>query len=662
MSSPNFQQFAAKVRERFVSFGAQPLFRTTISGDELWAAYLAAFPEGTNSIFRVRTEHDGSYDRSFIRKLGNVVALTPNGPRTIWGDLYLPEPYATVAARLNALVEAAPIEDAFFINENHVSIERNVESRDGVLTEFHHFNAPINPAHFTKQVGEKTGAANTRMQTYKRAMTELSLEAGYTVLDLIDQNALYRGAEFRNAVVSFITAKIKWRDLSNYERAFTAWTESNNPVAGFRNTAIGSLVVDLSDGKDVEQAVKSFEAKVAPTNYKRPTAIITQAMIDKAVEKIDELGLRESLERRFAVIGDVNVRDVLWVDNSVQAHMKDGLRDLLGTAVKPTEPKGKQADIGVEAFLADIVPTAASIELFFDSKLRNNLVSLTAPVHAGAPSMFKWDNAFGWSYNGNITDSIAEKVKAAGGNINAKLRVSLAWNNYDDLDLHAECPDGHIGYFEKKGILDVDMNAGGRRQSRTPVENMAWQQPRNGTYEIYVHNYCRVETQDQGFTLEVANNGAITHYSFDNNSVQNMPCLQFDVKNGVIKAMQVLNKNIKGTGIAIDVWGIQTQRFVKVNTMLLSPNHWGDNRTGNKHYIFVLDGCVNDEATRGIYNEFLKPELDVHRKVFEVLGNKTKCQPSVNQLSGLGFSSTQTNSVLAKVANGDGTRLYNIVF
>jgi hypothetical protein len=37
--------------------------------------------------------------------------------------------------------------------------------------------------------------------------------------------------------------------------------------------------------------------------------------------------------------------------------------------------------------------------------------------------------------------------------------------------------------------------------------------------------------------------------------------------------------------------------------------------------------------------------LEQHRRVFEVLGNKTKCQPSNNQLSGVGFSSTRSDSV-----------------
>lgn len=46
------------------------------------------------------------------------------------------------------------------------------------------------------------------------------------------------------------------------------------------------------------------------------------------------------------------------------------------------------------------------------------------------------DNNFSWAYTGGITDSIKERVKQAGGNVDGELRISLSWFNFDDLDLH----------------------------------------------------------------------------------------------------------------------------------------------------------------------------------------------------------------------------------
>ena len=94
---------------------------------------------------------------------------------------------------------------------------------------------------------------------------------------------------------------------------------------------------------------------------------------------------------------------------------------------------------------------------------------------------------------------------------------------------------------------------------------------------------------------------------------------------------------------------------------MYSPNHWDGEKTGNRHYMFMLENCVNPEETRGIYNEFLKNELAEHRKVFEILGNKMKCEHTENQLSGVGFSSTARNELICKVT-GSFTRTLKIKF
>ena len=95
---------------------------------------------------------------------------------------------------------------------------------------------------------------------------------------------------------------------------------------------------------------------------------------------------------------------------------------------------------------------------------------------------------------------------------------------------------------------------------------------------------------------------------------------------------------------------------------MLSPNYWGQNAVGNKHTFFVIEGARNDELTRGFYNEFLHPRLEPHRKVFEVIGDKTKCQPAVDgqQLSGLGFSSTKHETFLVRAQQGKKQRVFSV--
>uniref|UniRef100_UPI001CA4EDCE hypothetical protein n=1 Tax=Clostridioides difficile TaxID=1496 RepID=UPI001CA4EDCE len=67
-----------------------------------------------------------------------------------------------------------------------------------------------------------------------------------------------------------------------------------------RNHSIGTLLIDISEGIELDKAVSRYEKIVAPSNYKRPKAIYTKKMLDEAKKTITELGYMDSLQRRHA--------------------------------------------------------------------------------------------------------------------------------------------------------------------------------------------------------------------------------------------------------------------------------------------------------------------------------------------------------------------------
>jgi len=99
-----------------------------------------------------------------------------------------------------------------------------------------------------------------------------------------------------------------------------------------------------------------------------------------------------------------------------------------------------------------------------------------------------------------------------------------------------------------------------------------------------------------------------------------------------------------------------------VSVMMYSPNYWDDQSgIGNRHFFFMLKGAKNPERPNGFYNEFLKSDLVQHKRVFEALGARMRVEDDDNQLSGVGFSSTQRNSVVVRVT-GHVNRTLKIVF
>lgn len=157
---------------------------------------------------------------------------------------------------------------------------------------------------------------------------------------------------------------------------------------------------------------------------------------------------------------------------------------------------------------------------------------------------------------------------------------------------------------------------------------------------------------DTGFTLEIEHNGEVRQFVYDKPVKHKENVMVAEITYSKSKDIQIRELIPSTSNSSVSLWNIDTNKFHKVNVMMLSPNYWDEQGIGNKHYFFMLDDCKNPEPVRGFFNEYLNSELTPHRKVFEVLADKMKTPYQEHQLSGLGFSSTMRNSVIVKV---DGT-------
>jgi len=670
----NFKDFKKDVESAFNAMIADNLFVVNVDKDLLWMSYLLSFEDET-----IRQDHNCNACKSFIRHYGKVVAIDPQTykVKTFWDDVHTPG-YEKTASDLAKLVKEAGIGDIFIqdVNEFH-GCDHNVQLLpDGTTRTWTHLYVTIpNKFKFNKRVHHFDSAAGyrgdvrARAGVFERSLSELKLSAVETVIELIEDNNLYRGEEFLKTLQEFRRTMLEADNLSPEVRTNYCWFNFKSPIAKIRNTAMGTLLIDLSNGVELERAVRAYENIMAPANYKRPTALITKKQIEAAQKKVEELGLTDALPRRHAHVEDISVNDVLFVNRDTRARMKGGMFDAL-TETAMVNPKEftKATEVSAQKFVTDILPGAKDVSILVENRHIPNFVTLTAPENPDANQLFKWNNNFAWVYNGSVADSFKEKVKAAGGNVNGFLRCSLHWFNYDDLDLHVTEPGGSEIYFGHKngysgGVLDVDMNAGSGK-TRDAVENIIWTDPsriRTGSYRVRVHNFARRESIDVGFEMEIEINGEIHKFNYSkmipHGDYVDVARIEVD-RQGNISLTPSIPEGTTSFK-SVNEWGIDTMKFQKVSCIMFSPNHWEGNSVGNKHLFFMVDGCKNPEPVRGFFNEYLRADLERdHKRVFEALGARAKTEYSDEQLSGLGFSSTSRNDVIVKVDN----KSFKIIF
>lgn len=166
---------------------------------------------------------------------------------------------------------------------------------------------------------------------------------------------------------------------------------------------------------------------------------------------------------------------------------------------------------------------------------------------------------------------ISARLKREGAK-SGDIRVSLIWDNRNDLDLHVVPPSGDEIFWGHKrsldgGELDVDMNAFTPRTIK-PVENIYW--PKGGTpvgnYKVYVQNYGYHgrRFRKTKFKVEVMKDGEIRHYeewisgtgSKSNKAICEFDYISKESEEKVLPGILQMAENFNEMGINVSTIGV----------------------------------------------------------------------------------------------------------
>jgi hypothetical protein len=696
-----------------VMYQTGKLFKSSISGHKVWELYLNNFSADDDPIFRDpnSSTHNCDTCHNFIKRYGNIVTINENYEIITLFDTICEEEYVDSARVISDTLKNAPISEVFFetfedltklpyesckkthsvfrlgVKSNHKQYSKEESEKFGVvkpeeIIKFNHLYLDL-PKEFVifedKSIESVQANYRDAKNVFKRSMEEISLDTLTLVKDLINQGSLLNGQTHLFKVEQMIPFAQDYQKINFDKKDDWCWIKSYQlPFAKFKNELIGVLCTELAEGEDLNKACQNWNKRVDPVNYMKAVAPITKKQIEHAKKFVEENEYTESFDRRLATIDDIKTSEILHL-NSGDGKLKEVS---IFENVKATSTQHKRnefsnvEEVSIEKFMKDILPSCSSIEAYLENRLENNMVSLTTSNVKNSKSIFKWNNNYSWTFNGNLAgkSQIKEAVKSRGGNIDGVLRISLAFpNTTDDYDLHLiESNNNHISYSNvgniqpSSGVLDLDaQGADGHQEPDKRVENIVYTDKNKmpvGEYEIFIKNFSGRGFHTK-FTIEIEIDGDVTLLELKQTSKSNIAnaiIIKYDGNNFELipdSNMVLLESKI----ISKEIYGLDSNQFHKTNLVCLSPNHWDDNNIGNKHYFFMLENCKVPTSIRSFHSENLIPELAEHRKVLEVLGNTTMIEPTNKQLSGLGFNATIHDELIVKL-QGSHKRMLKIKF
>ena len=153
-----FKSFNEKIQLQFNMIQETgKLFRSTVTGDELWKLYLESFPPEYNNIFRDpnSSENNCNICHSFIRRYGNIVAIDNDNKVITMFDVEVEGEYQDSAKAVSELLKNATIGEVFF--ETFQTLNTMNYSKVNKTDKLFQLGLASNTKRYTKEEAEKYG-------------------------------------------------------------------------------------------------------------------------------------------------------------------------------------------------------------------------------------------------------------------------------------------------------------------------------------------------------------------------------------------------------------------------------------------------------------------------------------------------------------------------
>ncbi|MDR0404088.1 MAG: VWA domain-containing protein [Treponema sp.] len=289
---------------------------------------------------------------------------------------------------------------------------------------------------------------------------------------------------------------------------FSSGLEENSSLTTRGRYAAERGGVIAPEDLNVDALISSFDYRYPERESSGDVEIYLFNKQSPSAEKdgLIQIGIQGSVAD-FAELPPLNLVFVLDNSRAMDNEKKAWLRDSLASFVKKARPVdslslvayGEKAKIHFESARIDnpekLKAFNEALAELYASEIPSGAADMEGGLSLGCEQALV--NYSGDSINlvlffsaGTELSSRLNRAQALSGDV----RISLSWNNRNDLDLYVVTPWGETIWYGGKedssgGMLDVDMNVNG--ETTEPVENVFWENESApvGTYRVFVNNY-----------------------------------------------------------------------------------------------------------------------------------------------------------------------------
>ena len=620
---------------------------------DLFEIFLSSLPEED------RQHYNCSSCRNFLNKYGRLVRFNEKWEvesLTFFDSEEVPPYFKKAMENMRKAVESKKIEtvNVFSNFDTHTlgtpTNKATITNEEGVpeTLQWTHFYGYIDKdIVLNREASAAESEYIEKFKMLKRVVNEFSEETVNTVYLLVKNGGLYRADKVmpQAQFLRDLYTSIKNLDKNRKDNAIWWEVQLNPSLCHIRSTSIGMLLDDIQSGMSLESAKRRFADALDPSKFGRSQTPPSAIEVTNAEKVVAELGVSDALQnRRFLKSDEIPEEAIIWkspIKESKEEKKSGGIFsnvEVRDKIITPEESVIPEVLMTWDKFTRTVLPEATEIMVDISGTRSREVTLITSD---DSTPLFQWDNNVSWSYSSGIDAEIKRRVEEAGGNYeDNELRVSLAWNNFTDLDLHCVVSSRrsafsrhHIYYSNKSaggGSLDIDRNAGTSELTEKPVENIFFKKLIDGEYEFYVHNFSdRSGGKGNPYNAEMVINGNV-YTAYGDCSGQDL-LFKFEIKDGKLidRNMSINSRPVKAAS-----------NLKKLNKVVKSPNLWGEKQVGHvgSHTIFILEDFeMNDSSKlKSMYTEMLRPELREIRRVVDFFTNNSAIAGE-SSAHGLGF-------------------------